>query len=348
MTRIKSIFVNLLVLLVTLLIMLVLLEVALRVLNLAPGNSLPTVNQKEFESVPGIFKPNESLTDMRHVELPFQVDVNSFGYRGENFPLQKPADETRILVVGDSYTFGDYVNNDETLPAQLEQQLAVLNPNRQIRVINAGLSGSTVVGQRQMIERALPLEPDLVLLVNFSNDVEDMNNPMWYSLAQNRELKGRFPVSVLYAVFGKTATWNLLLKFKFLLSRERITQTGEVDTAAEEARKAALRSQLQDKYQDEMENLHGFINEQEIKFVVAIFPSHHSMRDETLRNPVTWAREMLSAADIDNIDLLPTFLASGNSVEDLHLLPIDGHPNPLGYEIAAKELASELSSRLGD
>jgi hypothetical protein len=45
------------------------------------------------------------------------------GYRGANFPAEKRPGAFRILAVGDSFTYGDFVDDGETLPARLEEAL---------------------------------------------------------------------------------------------------------------------------------------------------------------------------------------------------------------------------------
>jgi len=294
MPRIKSIFVNLSVLLVTMIVMLVLVELVLRLTNLAPGASVPTVSQKEFESVPGIFKPGVTLTDSRNQKLPFDVEINQLGYRNKNFQIQKP------------------------------------------------------IGERQMIERALPLSPDLVLLVMFRNDIEDMADPMWNKLAENRRIKSSFPMSWIHATLGKTALWSFALKIKFLLSRERLDQVEGEPSDEEIARKEQLRLTLQERYKTSIAELQNYLSENEVSFAVAVYPSHHTMRDPSFRPALEWADTMFNDAGITTINLLEPLENSGHSIEDLHLLPIDGHPSVLGYEIAAKHLAGELFRQLDD
>jgi len=103
---------------------LLLLEIVLRVASLAPSRGLHSVNENTFEEIPGIWVPLQDFVWKELPALPYHVRVNSLGYRGSEIPLEKPADELRIFVAGDSYTFGSFVDNDETLPAQLESSLA--------------------------------------------------------------------------------------------------------------------------------------------------------------------------------------------------------------------------------
>ena len=75
------------------------------------------------------------------------------------------AERPLILAVGDSFTFGDQVSDDQTWPAALERIL-------QVRVLNAGVYA---FGLDQSVLRAESLartyEPDLVVLSFIADDV---------------------------------------------------------------------------------------------------------------------------------------------------------------------------------
>jgi hypothetical protein len=72
---------------------------------------------------------------------------------------------TRVLAIGDSNTFGLYLREHESYPAQLEALWNVRHPDSKIKVINAGYPGTgshriaSVIDQVQDITR-----PDIVLL----------------------------------------------------------------------------------------------------------------------------------------------------------------------------------------
>ena len=88
------------------------------------------------------------------------VNTNSEGVRGQReYANPKPPGITRILVFGDSFTFGDEVSDDETYAAQLERML----PGTE--VVNLGVHG---YGHDQMLlyleEVGARYQPDVVLL----------------------------------------------------------------------------------------------------------------------------------------------------------------------------------------
>ena len=96
-----------------------------------------------------------------------RVSTNSEGLRGtQEYPAARPAGQRRIIALGDSFTFGDGVNDDEVWPAQLASMLPKTD------VINLGVSG---FGHDQMYfalrERGQRYGADIVLLLFIDADM---------------------------------------------------------------------------------------------------------------------------------------------------------------------------------
>jgi len=94
------------------------------------------------------------------------VSSNSRGIRGiREYALPKPAGVTRIVALGDSFTFGDGVADDATWPAQLESKL----PG--VEVANLG---APAYAHDQMYfalhDDGLALQPDAVVLGFYASD----------------------------------------------------------------------------------------------------------------------------------------------------------------------------------
>src|SRR5206468_8813274 len=171
---------------------LVVVEGLLRVLGAAPTNGVNSVTEKEFSSVPGILSPGQRLIDRSNPRLPLFVTTNSLGYRGGELAARKPPGELRILFTGDSFVYGDFVHDDQTLPAQLEQRLRGRCAG--VRVVNAGLGDATIVDEARLIDRGLRLSRDLVIVLCREDDSADLNHSStWHRLAANTPAMPRFP-----------------------------------------------------------------------------------------------------------------------------------------------------------
>ncbi len=98
----------------------------------------------------------------------------------------------KIVVLGDSYTFGVYVNDDEAYPAVLGQRIATLSDRYQ--VINAGYTDGWETDQQYVwlkhnIEK---LHPTLVVLGIFlGNDITGIDPASWVDI-DDRGLPGKW------------------------------------------------------------------------------------------------------------------------------------------------------------
>ncbi|HEX6163661.1 MAG TPA: SGNH/GDSL hydrolase family protein [Vicinamibacterales bacterium] len=101
-----------------------------------------------------------------------EVVTNSLGLREEReIDLNPDPAVTRILMLGDSVTFGFGVEQHETTSAQLEAQLAAAG--RRVEVLNAGVGNyNTAMEVEAYLTERRGLKPDLVVLNFFVNDAE--------------------------------------------------------------------------------------------------------------------------------------------------------------------------------
>mgnify|MGYP002639685806 CR=1 FL=1 len=91
----------------------------------------------------------------------FTVNTNSQRLRGGALG-EKPPGGIRILVLGDSITFGWGVDDDDAWPVQLERLLS--SQGHQVQVINAGMPGGFAEVLQLFCQRIGPeYEPDLVV-----------------------------------------------------------------------------------------------------------------------------------------------------------------------------------------
>ena len=95
----------------------------------------PTQNHNLFVARPG----NPHLMNVPGAKgffLGREVTINSAAYRGE-LKQKNKLSEFRILVFGDSHTFGIGVGDLDTYPAQLERYLIEKNYN--VSILNMGI-----------------------------------------------------------------------------------------------------------------------------------------------------------------------------------------------------------------
>ena len=112
-------------------------------------------------SIPDEFKSNPT----------WEVKLNSEGFRNPEFSTAKPPNTLRIVCLGDSWTFGHNANQDKAYPQRLAVLLKESFPNMNIEVLNLGMLASTShIGLKVLQQRALSLDPDIVLVGYSMND----------------------------------------------------------------------------------------------------------------------------------------------------------------------------------
>jgi hypothetical protein len=100
----------------------------------------------------------------------WEVQLNSEGFRSADFRTEK-AGAIRVACVGDSWTFGMPVDQDEAYPSRLAEWLRQERPGVQYDVQNLGVLGySSFQGLQLMKTRVLDFNPDVVVIGFGMND----------------------------------------------------------------------------------------------------------------------------------------------------------------------------------
>jgi len=153
----------------------------------------PSGAVREIWQIDGVFQIDEDLIYslrpsssrvLTTEEFTEQATVNERGLR--DGPLKKPSSfQKRIVVLGDSMTFGHGVNQDETFPNQLEALFSM--DGKAVDVLNAGVKG---YGPDQSfkfyVTRLQDLSPNLLVFTLFANDVRDCIDTPLYDLRDGR------------------------------------------------------------------------------------------------------------------------------------------------------------------
>ena len=137
-----------------------------------PGAVVP------FELIPG-FRGREREHEG---EFDVAVEINGAGFRQADEVGPKRAGGTRMVAIGDSFTFGEGVEGEEAWPRALHAALG-RSAARPTEVINAGVPGRWMDDYYlELKNRVLALDPDVVLLGFFvGNDIdgEDARAHVW-------------------------------------------------------------------------------------------------------------------------------------------------------------------------
>ena len=258
------------------------------------------------------------------------MKTNQFGMRDNEAFSPRTESPCRIAVLGDSYTFGVRVREEEAYPKVIEKLLRQSSARDRCRfeVLNFGVVGYSSYDEDLMFKyRVANFNPRVVILGYVLNDPEcDAVQP-------------------LHAYFVKQAWWQ---PYRLL------TLAGQVETNWEQKRFGGgdyyvyLHAQ-QRKWQsvvDAFSDIHQVAERRNIKVLVAIFPMITPAFKGNAWTRYPYARLHKQVADLAAangfrvVDLRDAF--SEYPSQDLVFSGTDDHPNARGHEVAAQAIEKEL------
>ena len=165
----RELKIGLMISIATILLFFLALEIVLRIVY--PDN--PEMLWQPDQELWIVHAPNFTTT----IKAPYgetRVTTNSFGMRDKEI-MPKQLGQYRILVVGDSITFGLGIALDETYPRVLERKLKAALPTKNIEVLNFGIpaygTDRELIYLKYHIDR---IQPDLIVLGFYvANDISD-------------------------------------------------------------------------------------------------------------------------------------------------------------------------------
>lgn len=263
---------------------------------------------------------------------------NSLRFRGPE-PGPKEAGRARVVVVGDSFTEGQGVKEEDTSPRQLGALLEARAPGR-FEVLNAGRRAHDLPDLLQVFEDALALEPDVVVYAMVLND--GARSPEFQArqqyvndwiLDRRRVLEDAddaAPPSPLVPRLWWLArdAWE-----GWRISRETARWYRDMYGAANAGGWQQTR--------DALARMDRETRERGGRFLVALWPLLVGLDG---RYPFEEQHAAIGAfckaAGIEFLDLLPAL--RGQRTGDLFVHPVDMHPNEKAQRLAAEAIAPLL------
>ena len=295
--------------------------------------------------------------EMKH-ELPtgeaeYTIKINGQGLRqNQDVPLQKKAGQYRILVLGDSFTFGLGVNNDETYPAQLEKLLNGTNGGGKYEVINAGFAGGNCPLTHYLFlkDHGRQFSPDLVIEGFFAgNDLQDMRLYTEVRDENGLPIKALAPGGDLWPWIKRTAIYQELgLRKIYPLLAHKTANVGTAPDANGELRPAtgnnesAIPTTLT-RAQELLLAMRDLLGKQGAQFKLVFIPAMESVFSG--RDPITdkvraELAEFCLFSSINWLDLTPALRRGGPDC----YFDEDRHFTIKGNRIAAEEMAKQVRS----
>lgn len=281
---------------------------------------------------------HQRLLDEQSRSQELEYAKNDWGLRDRNYPA-KPEGRDRVLILGDSFTFGLGVADGSTIFAErIERSLNASRPGG-VDVLNGGIPASLTADWVTLWQRvAEPFDPDLVVAVFFLRDgTPDASIPEFFDRIRG-QLAYRDLESPLYRV-----------SYLFRLIRDRQSRSEVAERYTQQFQRAYFGDASErGEWQRAQANLlwiRDAAARKAVPMALVVFPVLVELNDE---HPFRAISEAVSGFARDNgipvHDLLPDFL--GRNGPDLWVSALDQHPNELAHAIAAEALAPFVEAQL--
>lgn len=258
---------------------------------------------KRESAVPGLGHEHRPGTAGHFMGVP--VTINALGLRDQEYSVAKPPDAVRIIMLGDSVTFGWGVPVEDTPSKMIERRLNDPGMGRRYEVINAGVGNyNTVQEVTFFLKRGLELKPDIVVLNYFINDAEPTPLRKQSVLAERS-----------YAAVAGFSAFDTLSRSYFGKAdwREYYSNLYREDSAAWQAAQKAIRDLAQR------------CRERGIKLMIVSYPELHVLKDYPFEKVTAAIRNIAAAESVPFVDLLPS--VTDLQPDSLWVSPTDAHPN---------------------
>lgn len=265
-----------------------------------------------------------------------QVHHNHYDYRGGEFDEVKPAGTFRVAVMGDSFTYGNGVREDERFSNLLGASLAA----RHVEVLNLGFPGNNWPEHVRTLERrVLRLRPDFVLLQWGTNDIEldehVAGRPKTPPLIADRDWhEWLYARSALYTMLNaQWVRWQIRRTMGDAYDRYLVRLYG--DPASEGARRAEA---LMRRFLD-------LCRERGIGVGLVLFPDAAVSLGTDY--PYQFMHDRVTAICRDTgttcVDLLPAYRTVPDRFR-LWVTPLDAHPSALANRLAADAILAAFAA----
>ena len=274
----------------------------------------------EYALRPGVNRENEVVDS----GIKWSYQLNADGFRGDEFDVQ--SNNKRVLFIGDSYTFGWGVDQQEVLPYQLEQLLAGPPYAMNVDIYNLGVPGYNTVQEFHLLNQVLDrYSPELVMVGYVMNDAQPQAN-----VHERPSVRYRYVRSWLLAFIKEQYNYYMHEGEAVLATGLNLPDTDFVSSVVENQPKwVATRQALTD--------MADLARSRDIPFILVVFPSFNMHLDR--RYPFRPIHDEVNAwsaeAGVTSVDLLDYLQGIDR---EAYRVAGDGHPNGKAFESAAEVL----------
>jgi len=269
-----------------------------------------------------------------------EIVNNRYGFREEDFDVPKPEGLFRIMILGDSLTWGAGLAPRDRYTDRLEEMLSRAVPGQPVEVINFGYQGGPTVRECDLLEDLhQEVDPDLIV-VGFC-----LNDPQPRSMNYSRE---RERLDDLYSLIAGLRHVGLKKTYSFVInSINNVFVNIEAIPSWEEALDRAYQADSREwkEFERALGDIRRISDQRKLSPPVLILLVQGMARDNPHPPfmPEWFAKAGAAAARMGFVVVDPTsrFLAE-LTMKDLPVNPLDGHPSAVCNRIYADQLFEKV------
>ena len=270
------------------------------------------------------------------------LKTNSLGFRDTEPQLD---DSFRVLLLGDSISWGDGIKNvQQVYPQLLEKSINDSQQNRKVEIINTGTPGYSTFQEAVVLQEYEDrVSADMVILQFCLNDVIER----YKSLAEyggDNTFLGINTADYIPGLNGFLLRHSVAYKFlyRLLVKHARNVEEAEVENLVSSP--TPFIEKAWKKVFDEIILISNYASELKIPLLIAIAPYRFQLDDPGKFNrPQKTLTKFLSENNIPYIDLLPDFAYVHSTYPELVLFNDANHFSADGHALAAFLLNQKIS-----
>ncbi|MCV3211527.1 SGNH/GDSL hydrolase family protein [Mesorhizobium sp. YC-39] len=256
---------------------------------------------KRISDIPDV--GHEHIPGKSGVYMGVPVTINSAGWRDREHSVVKENGTVRIMMLGDSLTFGWGAKPEDVTSYRLER---LLNTGKsKIEIINTGIgNANTSMEANYFIKKAHVYNPDIVILNYFINDAEQTprraDNFFMEHFYSAVFISGRF--DVIMRRFFRRSDWK-----HYYRNLYQEHQSGWLAT------------------QNALRELVRYCNDRNIRLIVVNYPELHALSPYPFEDITNLVASKVKVLGVPFLDLLPSL--EKQAPHSLWVTKTDAHPN---------------------
>lgn len=275
---------------------------------------------KVVSDIPGA--GHEHTPGKTGVYMGVPVTINSAGWRDREHSVEKENGTVRIMMLGDSLTFGWGARPEDITSYRLERLLNA--KEKKFEVINTGIgNANTAMEATYFMKKAYVYKPDIVVLNYFINDAEPTprrtENVFLEHFYSAVFIAGRFD-ALMRTYFGK-ADWQHYYRGLY--------QENEPGWLVA---------------QSALKELASYCKARNIKLIVVNYPELHELSPYPFQDITNLVASKVKALSIPFLDLLPA--VENQAPQSLWVTKTDSHPNGKAAGLYADSIMRALVAQI--